>query len=85
MRVKARGIKKRTRMRIKVRPTSTTRDYKIRLKKKRHGNWRFFVTVRTTGPRDIVKVNLPRGRYLAVAPAQHGFDRETSRVVRIRR
>ena len=41
--------------------------------------------VRSKGAKDVVTVNLPKGRYRVLVPAQYGMAKQTSKAVRIRR
>ena len=59
--------------------------WKVQVQKKKQGTFVTIRTVRTKGPREIVVVNVPRGRYKVHVPAQWGHQAVTSKVVRVRR
>jgi hypothetical protein len=76
----------KSRLVINVNPDlSGSKSWKAQILKKKQGTFVKVKTVRTKGPREIAKVDVPRGRYVVRVPAQMGFETATSRVVRILR
>ena len=62
--------KKKSRLRIDVDPDSAADNYRVTIQRKVGQRWRKVQGVRTRGDRDVVVVDLRRGKYRVVLPAQ---------------
>ncbi|MCB0918840.1 MAG: hypothetical protein KDC39_09770 [Actinobacteria bacterium] len=83
--VKAKGVKKRSNLRINVNPNQASKSYKVKVFKKVRGEWKRVRILRTRGTRDVVTVNQPKGKYKVKDPRQHGLNGGRSRQVRLLR
>ena len=81
--VKARSVRHGSRLRVDVDPDRPSMQ--VRVERQHRGKWRVVRRVRTVGPSNVVTLNLRRGKFRVVARAQHGFEADTSRVVRLHR
>nr|WP_300051159.1 hypothetical protein [uncultured Nocardioides sp.] len=82
--VRADAVRHRSRLRIDVDPDSADHDYRFRVEKRVDDRWRTVARRSTRGSRDTKLLDLDRGRYRVVVPAQHGMLRDVDRT-RLRR
>jgi hypothetical protein len=80
-----RAVKQRSRLRIDVGPDSASSNYRVVIQRKVGRKWRKVVRVATRGTRDVVVVNLRRGKYRVVLPTSAQGAAVTSSAVRLRR
>jgi hypothetical protein len=83
--VAARAVKKKSRLRIDVDPDSASTNYRVVIQRKVGTRWRKVVRVRTRGSRDVVVVNLRRGKYRVVLPKSAQGPAVRSSAVRLKR
>lgn len=77
---------KQAKIKVNVDPDlSGKKSWKVQVLKKKKGTFVKVRTVRTKGPREVMTVDVPRGRYKVHVPAQRGYKAVTSKVVRVRR
>lgn len=78
------AVKKKSRLRIDIGPDLEQSNYQLRIQRKAGKKWRPVKRTQTLGPRDRITVNLRRGTYRVVVPAQHGMlgARATARLRR---
>lgn len=76
---------KKSKLKVDIGPNSVGADYEFVVEVHRRRKWRYLVGMLTSGPRDVKRVNLRRGRYRIVLPAYPGAASITSRVVRLAR
>ena len=82
--VAADAVRHRSRLRVDVDPDSLDHAYRFRVQRRVDGRWRTVARRSTRGPRDTRLLDLDRGRYRVVIPAQHGMLRDVARA-RLRR
>ncbi len=78
------AIRKRSRMKVDLGPDSAAHDYAFRVQRRTDGKWRTVKKSTTRGTGDVRVLDLRRGRYRIVVPAQHGLT-GTTQQVRLRR
>lgn len=87
--LKAKAVKRRSKLRVDVDPDLASDDYRVLIQRKvrtrKGARWRKVRTITTKGARDTRTLNLPRGRYRALLPAQAQYPRVVSKAVRLRR
>ena len=78
------AVKKESRLRIDVGPDLEQSNYRLRIQRKAAGRWRTVKRTQTLGPRDRMRVDLRRGKYRVIVPAQHDLlgARDTARLRR---
>lgn len=77
---------RKAKLKINVNPDLPGKtSWKVLILKKKQGQFVKVKKVRTQGPREIVKVDMPRGRYKVRVPTQKGYEEVTSRAVGLRR
>lgn len=78
------AVKKKSRLRIDVGPDLEQSNYRLRIQRKAGKKWRPVKLTQTLGPQDRITVNLRRGTYRVIVPAQHGLlgARATARLRR---
>lgn len=81
--VKARGVAKSSKLRLDVDPDRARGGYGVKIQRHAKGSWKTARKVRTKGPRELRVVNLPRGTYRVVVPAQSGLLGARSGKVRL--
>lgn len=74
-----------SRLGVNVNPNWKSGNYRVKIQRKRHGVWRQYRRLLTRGKRDRRTINVPRGRYRVIAPAQRSRTAGKSRVVWVRR
>lgn len=75
------SVQRKTRVRIAVAPgLPGSANYRVIIQRRsgKAGKWRTYRVVRTAGTSERRIVNVPRGRYRAVVPAQYGMARAVS-------
>lgn len=77
------AIRKRSRMKVDLGPDSSAHDYAFRVQRRTDGKWRTVKKSTTRGTGDVRVLDLRRGRYRIVVPAQHGLT-GTAQQVRLR-
>ena len=83
--VGARAVKKKSKLRIDVGPDSAQHNYRVAIQRKVGKKWRKVSRVRSHGRRDVVVVNLRRGKYRVVLPKSAQGAAVVSSVVRLKR
>ena len=84
--VAVRAVNGRSKVRVDVDPSVGAQAWKVRIQKRKpNGRYTTVRTVTTRGTAEVVTVNVPRGRYRAVVPAQYGYSTKVSRAVFVRR
>lgn len=83
--VKVAAVKKKSRLRVRVSPGSAEVDYAFVVQKKVGKKWRKVKRSTTRKAKEQRVLDLRRGRYRVVVPAQHGMAKARSRTVRLRR
>jgi hypothetical protein len=83
--VAARTVKRKSRLRIDIGPDSASTNYRVVIQRKIGNRWRKVARVRTRGERDVVVVNLRRGKYRVVLPKGTHGPAVRSRAVRLKR
>ena len=76
---------KKSKLKIDVGPNASGVDYECAVQVRKRRKWRTVVLVMTTGPRDVKRVDLPRGKYRVLLPAVNGASAVTSRTVKLER
>jgi subtilisin family serine protease len=85
-RVAVAAVNRRSKVRVDVDPSVGAQAWKVRIQKQRpNGRYTTVRTVSTRRTAEVVTVNVPRGRYRAVVPAQYGYPTKVSRAVFVRR
>jgi subtilisin family serine protease len=80
------AVTRRSKVRVDVDPSVGSQSWRVRIQKEKpNGRYKTVRTVRTKGIAERVTVNVPRGRYRAVVPAQYGYPTKVSRSVVVRR
>lgn len=83
--MKARSVVRSSRLRLDVDPDLSAGNYRVILQTRLKGVWADLRRVRTQGHPEVRVVNLPKGRYRVVVPAQRGMQSARSRPVRLAR
>ncbi|MEI2714122.1 MAG: hypothetical protein V9G04_12735 [Nocardioides sp.] len=83
--VRAKAVKKRSRLRVNIGPDSAAVNYRFRVQRRVHGKWNTVKRSRTRGPKDVRTLDLRRGVYRVKVPTQFGFPARKSRTVRLAR
>ena len=83
--VKATAAKSRTILLIDIAPNWRNGNYRLTVQRKSGRTWKSVARRRTVGRADSLRLDLPKGTYRVVAPAQNGRAKSTSAPVRIRR
>ncbi|WP_110180533.1 hypothetical protein [Nocardioides solisilvae] len=87
--VAATAVRRKSRLRVRVQPASAAVDYAFvvqrQVRRKGRKVWKQVKRSTTRGPAESRVLDLRRGRYRVVLPAQHGVAEAVSRVVRLRR
>ena len=79
-------VNRRAKVRVDVDPSVGSQSWTVRIQKQRpNGRYKTVRTVRTKRAAEVVTVDVPRGRYRAVVPAQYGYSTKVSRSVSVRR
>lgn len=78
-------VVKKSKLKIDVGPNAAGADYECVVQVSRRRKWRTVVVVMTTGPRDVKRIDLPRGKYRVVLPATGGASPVTSGSVKLER
>lgn len=78
------AVKKKSRLRIDIGPDLDPSNYRFTIQRKAGKKWRPVKRTQTLGPKDRSTVNLRRGTYRVIVPAQHGMPgaRATARLRR---
>lgn len=77
---------KQAKLRIDVNPDLRGKKaWKVKVLKKEKAKFVRVRALRTSGPREIARIDVPRGRYKVRVPSQHGYRGATSAVVRVKR
>ncbi|MBL0749924.1 hypothetical protein [Nocardioides baculatus] len=76
--------RKKSRLRIDVGPDLEQSNYQLKIQRKAGKKWRTVKRTQTLGPRDRIRIDLRRGKYRVIVPAQHGLQgvRATARLRR---
>lgn len=82
--VRAEAVRHASRLNIDVDPDSLQWNYRFRVERRIDGAWRTITRRSTRGLADTRLLDLDRGRYRVVVPAQHGMARAVARA-RLRR
>ncbi len=82
--VRAEAVRHRSRLRVDVDPDSLEHNYRFRVQRRVDDRWRTVARRSTRGLSDVRLLDLDRGRYRVVVPAQHGMLRDVARA-RLRR
>lgn len=77
--VSAEAVRRASRLRVDVGPDSVRWNYRVRVARRIDDTWRAVWRGSTRGPRDVRVLDLDRGRYRVVVPAQHGMARAVAR------
>lgn len=77
--------KNRSKLLVDVNPNKASKNYRIKVQKKKAGKWKTVLTTKTKGPGDRRLINMNRGRYRINVPAQFGMLRGTSNSVWLKR
>lgn len=83
--VAARAVKKKSKLRIDIAPDSASSNYRVVIQRKVGKKWRKVARARTRGGKDVVVVNLRRGKYRVVLPKGAEGSAVRSGTVRLRR
>jgi subtilisin family serine protease len=83
--VKANAVRNGSKLLVDVNPNNSAKNYKIKLKQKKSGKWKTVRVTYTKGPRDKRIINMPKGKYKVMVPAQHDLLGATSTSVRLSR
>lgn len=78
-------VLKKSKLKIDVGPNSAATDYECAVQVRKRRKWRTVVLVMTTGPRDVKRIDLPRGKYRVLLPAYGDAPPITSRTVKLER
>ena len=79
------SVLKKSKLRIDVGPNAASTDYECVVQVRKRRKWRTIVLVMTTGPRDVKRIDLPRGKYRVLLPGAVGVPPVTSRTVKLER
>lgn len=82
--VRAEAVRRASRLRVDVDPDSLGWNYRFRVDQRVDGAWHRAARTTTLGLEDTRTLDLPRGRYRVVVPAQHGMKKAVDRA-RLRR
>jgi hypothetical protein len=82
--VRAEAVRNRSRLWVDVDPDSLGWNYRFRVDQRFAGRWKALIRRSTTGLDDTRLLDLDRGRYRVVVPAQHGMARAVAHA-RLRR
>lgn len=86
LRAKVQPVNNRTRLKVDVDPSLGAAAWTVNIQKKRpNGKFRTIKTVKTVGTAETKVIDVRRGRYRAVVPAQRGYQPVVSGTVFIRR
>lgn len=79
-----RAVRKKSRLRIDIDPDLEQSNYALTVQRRAGKKWRTVRRTQTLGPQDAIEVDLPRGTYRVVVPAQHDMlgVRATARLKR---
>jgi hypothetical protein len=80
----ATAVRNSSRIKVDLGPDSSLRDYHFRLQRRADGRWRTVRRSATKGSRDVRVLDMRRGRYRVVVPAQLGLTGAKA-TVRLRR
>jgi hypothetical protein len=83
--VTASAVESKSKVRVKVTPALPKGSWGFRVQRLRKGTWKPVTDLSTRGDSETRTVNLPRGRYRVVVPADHGCAGSRSRPVRLLR
>ena len=84
--VTASAVKKRSRLKVDVNPSlEGQKAWKAKVQKKVKGRFKTVRSVRTKRTAEVVTLNVRRGTYRAVIPAQHGYAKKVSNKAFVRR
>ncbi|MDZ7578641.1 MAG: hypothetical protein U0904_10790 [Candidatus Nanopelagicales bacterium] len=75
----------RSKLKVDVDPDRARRDYSLTIYRVRHGKWRVFKKLTTTGARDLGKVDAPKGTYRAISLPGAKLAGSSSGNVRLRK
>lgn len=82
--LKAKSIKRHSKLRIKVRPKWKSGDYTLQLQRKSGSDWVEVDSVETQGRSESVTVSPERGKYrVYLPPGQNDLGEATSKTVRV--
>lgn len=83
--LKVKSIKRRSELRIKVRPKWKAGDYTLQLQSRSGSDWVDAESLETKGRSESVTISPERGKYRVYLPAgQNGLGDATSKTVRVR-
>lgn len=83
--VKAKAVKRRSKIKVDVNPNKRSANYKIKIQKKAGGKWKTKKTTWTRGTKDKRTINMSKGKYRVKVPAQLGMKGTKSNVVFLKR
>jgi subtilisin family serine protease len=83
--VAVKAVGNRSRVRVDVNPGVGARSWRILVQRKTGGTFTTVRKVRTRGPAEVATVNVRRGTYRVVVPAEYGYTTKVSRTVFVRR
>ncbi len=78
-------VKNGSRLRVDVDPNRAAADYRFAVHRKAGRAWRPMASSATRGVADVRVLDLPRGTYRVLVPAQRGHTGTTSAPVRVLR
>lgn len=79
------SVIKKSKLKIDVGPNAVDVDYECVIQLRKRRKWRTVVLVMTTGPRDVKRVDLPRGKYRVLLPAYGDLAPVRSTSVKLKR
>lgn len=82
--LRLKAITKKSRLKVDIGPDLSPSNYRFKVQRRTAGKWRTIKRTQTLGPRDLMVLDLRRGRYRVVVPRQHDLAaaRETIRLKR---
>lgn len=83
--IRIRPVKNATKIRANAGPNSPTVNYELRVQQQIAGVWRTKKVRWTFNSKDNRTINMPRGQYRVLVPAQNGRSEAVSGTVRLRR
>lgn len=77
-------VRRKSRLRIDIGPDLEQSNYQLKIQRQAGKKWRTVKRTQTLGPRDRITIDLRRGKYRVVVPAQHEMlgTRATARLRR---
>lgn len=83
-RVGVKSVQRKSKLLVDVGPDKKSKNYRFEVQKKKRGEWTTVTVSTTKGKKDKRRLNLRKGKYRVIVPAQYGLAASTSNTVQLK-